>query len=145
VSPTQRLVLLGALWALPLAVPLVFIDSISDGAGNGLWVLGVFGLPFATTAIQAREARDAARRGYRSAARPVLRATLAFFGGATFVLFIAFVPVARILGTFEIVEGTSYAGELFFLFLEVAAATWMLASGAAVTALAAGARRIKRR
>src|SRR4051794_11336712 len=102
---------MGALFAVPLTIPFLLIDALSENTGSGLYWVGLFGIPLASLVIQVREARTWLRHEPKRLARPILRSTFAFIGGAALVVFIAFVPVARLLGTFSDVEGTSIPGE----------------------------------
>lgn len=134
--------LMGAVYALPLTTPFLLIESLSDDAGSGLYLVGLFGIPLGGLVIQIREARAvplADRLGRR-----VLRAALPFFGGALLVVFIAFVPVARLVGTFDVVDRTSIFGELLFGLFALTFGIAMLISAALVVGIASISRRLSR-
>lgn len=141
----RRLFLIGTLFAVPLTAPFLLIDALSENTGSGLYWVGLFGIPLAALVIQVREARTSLRHEPTRLARPVLRSTFAFIGGAAVVVFIAFVPIARALGTFADVEGTSIPGELFFLVFAAIFAGITLITAALVIGTAAAMRRISRK
>jgi hypothetical protein len=135
---------MGALFALPLTIPFLLIDAFSEDTGSGLYFAGLFGIPLAALVIQVREARAALRGHAKRVARPVLRSTLAFVGGAAAAVFVAFVPLGHVLGTFDFVEGTSFPGESFFLVFAAVFAVVTLITAAFVIGIAATARRFGR-
>lgn len=135
---------MGALYALPLTIPFLVIDSISERAGSSLYSVGLFGIPLAAIVVQVREARSALREQSARLGARVTRAALPFFAGVVVVVFIAFVPVARALGTFDIVDDTSIPGELFFLLFAGLFAVATLITAGLVVAVAAVLRRFGR-
>ena len=142
-KPKSGFALLGATFGLALGLPFVLINSLPERVANGLWVGGLCAFVFAVMAIQVQAAR-AAVRDDASLARAVFRAAVPFYLGVVAVLFVVFVPAGRALGTFSIVDGTSFPGELFFASIASVAALWTLASAAAVSGAAAIARRVRR-
>ena len=136
---------MGALFAVPLTVPFLLIDALSENTGSGLYWVGLFGIPLAALVIQVGEARTSLRDEPARLARPILRSTFAFLGGAALVVFVTFVPVAHLLGTFSDVEDTSIPGELFFLAFVVMFVVVTLITGALVIGAAAAIRRASRK
>ena len=65
--------------------------------------------------------------------------------GQALVVFVTFVPVAHLLGTFSDVEDTSIPGELFFLAFVVMFVVVTLITGALVIGAAAAIRRASRK
>jgi hypothetical protein len=139
-SETRRLGLAGALYALPLAV-----DALSERLAEALYEAGLFGLPIAAAVIQIYAARRALQEASARVARPVMRATAAFFCGAAVVLFLVLLPLADVLGTFDGLAGTGLTGGMFFVYFAVVFALAMLITAGVVIAAASATRAIRRR
>lgn len=132
----RRLALIGGLYALVLVIPFV-VDALSEQLGDALYLAGLCGLPVAALVVQVHAVRGALREAPSRLARPVMRVTLAFFGGATVVLFLVLVPLATILGTFDALEGTGLGGGVFFLAFAAVFAVVMLITAVAVIGVGA--------